>query len=138
MHLNTTLVHYRWWLPTNLDAFFNFCFLVLYCRKYKQQKFQNKAGLTIPVNQHTSERKEGSSHHLFRSTLNLNFRINVKFANCHFHFHSNWMSKCKQTNLQTNRKPWRDAQTNKSLIIIWVKQAMIKFQVMADERFLRN
>ena len=38
---------YRGWLPTDMDAFFNFSLFVLFIKT--KQTFQNQAGLSIPV-----------------------------------------------------------------------------------------
>ena len=41
----------------DIDAFFNFSFFIK-----TKQNFQNKTGLSIPVNLNASKRKEGKSH----------------------------------------------------------------------------
>ena len=50
---------YRGWLPTDFDAFFNFSLFVKFIRT--KQNFQNRTGLSIPVNLNASKRKEGKS-----------------------------------------------------------------------------
>ena len=57
---------YRGWLPTDLDAFFNFSFL--FCLLRSNQFFKTKNGVTIPANQKASKRKGRRSHHLFLET----------------------------------------------------------------------
>ena len=69
--IKVRLVHYknlsqkwpavnRGWLPTDMDAFFNFSLFVLFIKT--KQDFQNKTGLSIPVNLNAFKRKEGRSH----------------------------------------------------------------------------
>ena len=48
----------RSWLPTDMDAFFNFSFFLFIKTK---QTFQNKTGLSIPVKLNASKRKEGTN-----------------------------------------------------------------------------
>ena len=70
-------ITYRRWPPTDMDAFFSFSFLALLFVQQDNKLF--KTGLSIPVNQNASKRKEGKSHCLLQwSRLNPPF---LRFSN---------------------------------------------------------
>ena len=54
-------------LPTDMDAFYNFGFLVWF--RKTTYFFTSKPGLSIPVNQNASKRKKGRRYRLFTSML---------------------------------------------------------------------
>ena len=64
LNLYEAQLNYRQRLSTDLETIFKLSFLVLYSKK--KQVFKNKTGLSIPVNQIVSNRKEGSSHCLYQ------------------------------------------------------------------------
>ena len=58
-------VQYRRWLPTDMNALFDFSFLVLFLRILLFVVFLNLIGLSIQVYLNASQRKEGRSHRLY-------------------------------------------------------------------------